>query len=234
MKLKAVLQSIAIVMVVGAGMPVTCAVAGNVSALRDPDGVPAVWMQQDITFHYTHSGGVYSCNALERKLRSILSEVGAVAPIQIELKNCSAGLRKISAARPGEVLPDGSVAPRITLSIRSLVLKTPQALALLEAKRGREELKALVRNQGRLDPAYAMPIPAEWKQVRLSPRTPYLDRTDCELIQQLRAQVFTRMAVRVVRDAGTCDRQSLSLRLAQPNLNIEALVPVGSYDPSPI
>jgi len=199
-----------------------------------PDGVPAVWMDQEIVFHYTHAGGVYSCSALERKLRSILTELGAVQPVNITLKSCSAGMRKATAVtRQGEMLPDGSVTPRITLSIRSLVPRTPEALAALSAVRSREELKAMVRGQGGPDPSYGMPVPAEWRQVRLSPRTPYLDRTDCDLIRQLRSQVFTKMAVRVIRDAGTCDRQSLSLRLAQPNLDVEALVPVSHYPHSP-
>lgn len=213
-----------------------CFTALSVTAeTTDPNGVAAVWMEQEIEFHYMHAGGVYSCQALERKLRSILTEVGASQPIQIELKSCSAALRQNgTGARQGEILPDGSITPRITLSIRSLVLRTPQAMAALEANRGREELKAMVRKERGLDAAYGLPVSAEWKQVRLSPRTRYLDRTDCDLIQQLRAQVFTKMAVRVVRDAGTCDRQSLSLRLAQPNLNVEALVPLGTYAHSPI
>lgn len=188
-----------------------------------PDGIPAVWKEQEIQFHYSQSGGVYSCNALERKLRAILTELGATQPLGIRVQSCVDGLRRATAG----LAPRPDAAPRVMLSIRSLVQDTHESRAELAANRGREELKALVRNQGVLDASYGAAVPAEWKQVRLSPRSGYVDRTDCDLLQQLQTQVFAKMAVRVVKDSGTCNRQSSSLRLAQPSLNVEALVPSG-------
>lgn len=188
-----------------------------------PDDIPAVWKEQEIQFYYAQSGGVYSCNALERKLRAILTELGATQPLSIRVQSCVDGFRRTTAG----LAPKPDAAPRVTLSIRSLVEDTQESRAELAANRGREELKALVRNQGALDASYGTAVPAEWKQVRLSPRSGYVDRTDCDLVQQLQTQVFAKMAVRVVKDSGTCNRQSSSLRLAQPSLNVEALVPSG-------
>ncbi len=189
----------------------------------DPDDIPAVWKEQEIQFHYAQSGGVYSCNALERKLRAILTELGATQPLGIRVQSCVDGFRRTTAG----LAPRPDAAPRVTLSIRSLVQETPESRAELAANRGREELKALVRNQRGLDVSYGEAVPAEWKQVRLSPRSGHVDRTDCDLVQQLRTQVFAKMAVRVVKDSGTCNRQGSSPRLAQPSLNVEALVPSG-------
>lgn len=188
-----------------------------------PDDIPAVWKEQEIQFHYTQSGGVHSCNALQRKLRAILTELGATQPLSIRVQSCVDGYRHTSP----DLAPRPDAAPRVTLRIRSLVQDTHEARAELAARRGHEELKARVRNQGGLDANYGTAVAAEWKQVRLSPRSGYLDRTDCELVRQLQAQVFARMAVRVVKDSGTCNRESSSLRLAQPSLNVEALVPSG-------
>ncbi len=201
------------------------------ASIADVGNVPAVWKEQQIRFYFVTPGATHSCNAIQAKLRALLTDLGAAEGLSVNVKSCTDGIRKAalnvrSGGRQDDFMLDGATTPLVTITIRSLVPETPEAVAALQADRGTAELRALVRNEGGLDPAYASAVAGEWKQVRLSDRTRYLDASDCDLLQQVRAQVFAKMAVRVVKDSGTCQRRSVSLRLGAPNLHVEALVPV--------
>jgi len=201
------------------------------ASVADVGNVPAVWKEQQIRFYFVTPGATYSCSAIQTKLRALLTDLGAADGLSVNVKSCTDGIRKAalnmrSGGRQDDFMLDGATTPLVTITIRSLVPETPEALAALQADRGTAELRALVRHEGGLDPGYASAVAGEWKQVRLSDRTRYLDASDCDLLQQVRAQVFAKMAVRVVKDSGTCQRRSVSLRLGGPNLHVEALVPV--------
>ncbi|MEQ1579047.1 MAG: hypothetical protein ABL964_00505 [Steroidobacteraceae bacterium] len=201
------------------------------ASVADVGPVPAVWKEQQIRFYFVTQGSAYSCNAIQTKLRALLTDLGAGDGLSVNVKSCTDGIRKAalnmrSGGRGDDFMLDGATTPLVTITIRSLVPETPDALAALNADRGTAGLRALVRHEGALDQSYASAVAGEWKQVRLSDRTRYLDASDCDLLQQVRAQVFAKLAVRVVKDSGTCQRRSVSLRLGGPNLHVEALVPV--------
>ncbi len=200
----------------------------------DVDAIPAVWKEQQIRFEYSTPGGIYSCSALQSKLRALLSDLGADQGLEINMHSCVAGSRggftgMGSGLRYADPLLDGATNPTLTITLRSLVQETPEARAELAANRSQAELKALVRREGNIDDTYGATVAGQWKPVRLSGRTRYLDGADCSLLEQLRTQVFAKMAVRVVKDAGTCNRRDISLRFGQPNLHVEALVPAHRY-----
>ncbi len=208
-----------------------CPSTAPAASIADVGNVPAVWKEQQIRFYFVTPGTSYSCNAIQTKLRALLTDLGAADGLNVNVQSCSDGIRKSalnmrSGGRQDDFMLDGALSPLVTISIRSLAPETPDAVAALNADRGTAELKALVRNEGSLDPAYASAVAAEWKPVRLSERTRYLDASDCDLLLQVHAQVFAKLAVRIVKDSGTCQRRSVSLRLGSPNLRVEALVPV--------
>jgi hypothetical protein len=201
------------------------------ASVADVGPVPALWKEQQIRFYFVTPGSAYSCNAIQTKLRALLTDLGAGDGLSVNVKSCTDGIRKAalnmrSGGRQDDFMLDGATTPLVTITIRSLVPETPESLAALNADAGTAELRALVRHEGGLDQSYATAVAGEWKQVRLSERTRYLDASDCDLLQQVRAQVFAKLAVRVVQDSGTCQRRSVSMRLGAPNLRVEALVPV--------
>jgi hypothetical protein len=79
-----------------------------------------------------------------------------------------------------------------------------------------------VRN-GRLDRAEELPrFPATWKTVSMKDQPLKLGPSDCELVEQLRRDVFPRMSIRVERDRLRC---SVAFgNLGQPQLRVAALV----------
>jgi hypothetical protein len=226
-----VLKNVALSLLCAGGALLGFQSSASAASAADVGDVPAVWKEQQIRFYFVTPGASYSCNAIQTKLRALLKDLGADDSLDVAVHSCTDGFRKAalnmrSGGRQDDFLLDGATSPLVTITIRSLVPDTREAQADLEADRGTAELKALVRHQGGLDPAYGTAVAGEWKAVRLSDRTRYLDAADCDLLQQVRAQVFSRLAVRVVKDNGTCQRRSVSLRLGAPNLQVEALVPV--------
>lgn len=66
-------------------------------------------------------------------------------------------------------------------------------------------------------------FPAEWKTISMSrDRELNLDASDCELVKQLRRDVFPKLSIRVVYDNLRCSTAYQSL--GQPQLSVAALV----------
>lgn len=191
---------------------VSAAVAGialllvGASAPAAPDYVTAVWRQQSLEFAYQGTTTAYSCDTLQRRLEAILRSVGARDGISIVMQRC---------------IDQADAVMQITLE--SPVEATAANVAAVTQHTSVDELVAKVRNEALPTPENIDRFPAEWKTVSMSrDRTLKLESGDCELVKQLRRDVFPHMAIRIVRDNLRC---SVAFgNLGQPQLSVAALV----------
>jgi len=169
--------------------------------------VEAVWKVQSLSFAYSGYATVYSCDALLAKVRGILQGVGARDTLRIRSWGCT------------DMINHG----RMDITLESPVEATPDNIRELTTYDSTQQLVARVRNE-RLDGAGELQrFPATWQTVSMSrDRKLKLGPSDCELVEQLRRDVFPRMAIRVEYDRVRC---SVAFgNLGQPQLRVAALV----------
>lgn len=171
-----------------------------------PDYIPAVWRQQSLEFAYQGAATAYSCNALQRRLEAILRSVGARDGISIVMQRCT-----------------DQADAYMQITLESPVEATEANILAVTQHSSADELVARVRNRTLATPENVERFPAEWKTVSMSrDRTLKLDSGDCELVKQLRRDVFPRMSVRIVHDNLRC---SVAFgNIGQPQLSVAALV----------
>ena len=185
--------------------------AGGSAADASPATAAAVWKEQEINFHYQSFTTFYSCQALEDRVTSILTALGAdKKTLRVRSSGCEMG-------RIARV-------PFLRIKMVSPVEATPKVLAELAATRSTRELASRVR--GERPPEADEQFDAHWKPVSLFRGGLRLDPADCQLVDQLQREVFPKMGVRVVKDQVNCSPNQSSL--GTPRLDVEALFPVNS------
>jgi hypothetical protein len=168
--------------------------------------VEAVWRVQSLRFAYSGYATVYSCDSLLEKVRGILQVVGARETMRIRSWGCT------------DMVTRGFM----EITFESPVEATPENVRALTTYDSTQQLVARVRN-GRLDRAEELPrFPATWKTVSMKDQPLKLGPSDCELVEQLRRDVFPRMSVRVDRDRLRCS--TVFGNIGQPQLRVAALV----------
>jgi hypothetical protein len=191
---------------------VTASVAGVVSlfisaaAPAAPDFVTAVWRQQSLEFAYQGTTTAYSCDTLQRRLEAILRSVGARNGVSVVMQRC---IDQADAV--------------VQIVMESPVEATAENIAAVTQHTSTSELVAKVRNETLPTPENIERFAAEWKAVSMSrDRALKLESGDCELVKQLRRDVFPHMSIRIVRDNLRC---SVAFgNLGQPQLSVAALV----------
>lgn len=171
--------------------------------------VEAVWKVQSLRFAYSGYATVYSCDSLLEKVRDILQVLGARETLRIRSWGCT------------DMMTHG----QMEITLESPVEATPENIQALTTYDGTQQLIARVRNE-RLDRAEELPrFPATWKTVSMSrDRQLKLGASDCELVEQLRRNVFPSMSIRVEHDRMRC---SVAFgNIGQPQLRVAALVAV--------
>jgi hypothetical protein len=188
------------------------AIAAPFAAVADAPGegqsVEAVWKPQQVSFEYRGYSTTYSCRSLEDKLKLILRTVGAREDVQLHSYACD---EQIGIAR-------------FQIALQSPVVASAENLRELTTYDAKGELIARVNGE-RLPSAADLPrFTAVWKTVSFArDRRMRLERGDCELVQQLRRQILTRMSVHIVKDNVRC---SASMgNVGPPRLTVSALVP---------
>jgi hypothetical protein len=168
--------------------------------------VEAVWKVQSLTFAYRGYATVYSCDALLDRVREILQSLGARDTMSIRSSGCS------------EMTPG-----RMDITLESPVEATPKNIQALTSYDGRQELVARVRNEQLASAEDVQRFPATWKTISMSrDRQLKLGPSDCELVDDLRRQVFPRMSIRVDYDRLRCS--AVFGNIGQPQLRVAALV----------
>lgn len=171
-----------------------------------PDYVTTVWRQQSLDFAYQGSTTAYSCSTLQQRLEAILRSVGARDGISIVMHRC---------------MDQADAYMQITME--SPVEATDDNIAAVTQHTSTDALVAKLRNESLPTPENIERFSAEWKTVSLSrDRALKLDSGDCELVKQLRRDVFPRMSIRIVRDNLRCS--AAFGNVGQPKLSVAALV----------
>jgi hypothetical protein len=170
--------------------------------------VEAVWRVQSLRFAYSGYATVYSCDSLLEKVRDILQVVGARETMRIRSWGCT------------DMVNHGFM----EITLESPVEATRENVQALTTYDSTQQLVARVRNE-RLDRAEELPrFPATWKTVSMKDQPLKLGPSDCELVEQLRRDVFPRMSIRVDRDRLRCS--TVFGNIGQPQLRVAALVAV--------
>lgn len=171
-----------------------------------PDYVTAVWRQQSLEFAYQGTNTAYSCSTLQQRLEAILRSVGARDGITIVMHRCV-----------------DQAGAYVQIQLESPVEATAANVAAVTRHTSTDALVAKVRNASLPTPENIARFPAEWKKVSMGrDRTLKLEPGDCELVKQLRRDVFPRMSIRIVRDNLKCS--AAFGNLGQPQLSVAALV----------
>jgi len=182
----------------------------SASAPAAPDYVTAVWRQQSLEFAYQGTTTAYSCTTLQQRLEAILRSVGARDGLSVVMQRCM-----------------DQAGAHVQITLESPVEATEANIAVVTQHTSKDALVAKVRNEALPTPENIERFPAEWKTVSMSrERALKLEPGDCELVQQLRRDVFPRMSIRIVRDNLKC---SVAFgNLGQPQLSVAALVAVSN------
>ncbi len=199
----------------------TCLATLHASAAAETaesaEPVQAVWLEQEIDFYFQSFTTFYSCTSLEAKVRRILDAIGA-RDIRLRTRGCIA---------PHEI----ARLPSLRISLTSAVEATPEALAELEKTRSKRELIARARGDASQAQRDEEQFLAQWQSVSLGRGRLHLDPGDCELLEQLKKNVFPELGVRIVEDNMRCTPSQPSM--AQPRLVVAALMPMPTADDAP-
>jgi hypothetical protein len=183
-----------------------------------PGTVKAVWVQRKITFRYTSSTTIYNCRSLQDKIRRILKEIGSLEGSKV-LVNC--------ANIPGQstLLPGLELNPKVQITAAVPRQVTPDLIERLAKGQTKRDLIAKVRGLRSVVDNPETQFPARARRVTFDDNA-WGDRMtpgDCELLEQLRDQVFVPLGIRVVDDSIHCVPGMLNR--GSGGLEIEVLEP---------
>lgn len=183
------------------------------AAADAPAPVVAVWVETKIDFAYWGVTAHYSCDGLKNKVSSILKAIGARPGFKVTARAC---FNPRQGAEWTPMLNIVAAMPREA---------TPEVLAGVAKDAARRELAA--RAGGKPGPAAeaTAEFPARSRRIdfRDSP-SGLVQPGDCELIEQMRDEVFVPLGARVVEDRMGCVPHQLNNGIIV--LSIEVLEPV--------
>lgn len=162
-------------------------------AAPPPGTVPAIWIEQKVSFNYFATTTHYSCDGLRDKIRWILRQLGVLDGSRVTVRSC-----------------DHSRGPRLAPLVRiELVVPqrvTPELLATLADSRSRRELLARVRNERFVVGNTEAQFPARTRRVAFDDDAwrSRIQPGDCELLAQLRDKVFVPLGMNIVEDRINC------------------------------
>lgn len=211
--------------------------------------VAAVWKERVFVFPYRSSVAVFSCSALKGRVATILRALGARPDLKISLANCyetnvlpgvpmndpvgrtDPVSRNAPASRSTwqpvsdtslRRRPDQQQSVDVFVRLFTPVEVTPEVLEELKRDRSRRELISHVTGNPAAKFNDPIVFAAQWKSVSLSHETIDLDPAECELLEQMSANDFQGLGVRVVHRYHSCDPDRVS-HIA-PQLDVEALL----------
>ncbi len=184
--------------------------AGSAADAMAP--VMAVWVEQKLDFTYVGFTSHYSCDGLKTKVSAILKEIGA-RPVKVTARGCM-------NPRHG-----AEWTPMLNMVVAMPREATPEMLAEVTQDASKRELAA--KAGGKVVPTAeaAAEFPARIRRIdfRDSP-SGLVEPGDCELVEQLRDQVFVPLGAKVVESRMNCVPHQLGVGIV--NLSIDVLEPL--------
>jgi len=173
-----------------------------VPAHADP-AVQAIWRVQQLPFTYHSTRTAYSCSGLQEKIRSILRAVGAHESVIVEV-HCPAGELLHSA--------------RASIAIATPIEATDENIRAATRFEPYELMAARMRGVALPTATNIERFTASWRRISLSHLQ--LRMGDCDLLKDLRGQVFPRLRLRDASGFG-CSATATRVR---PVPKVEALI----------
>ena len=213
----------------------------------------AVLKQHDVDFFYRSAVAPFSCDALERRVMSVLHALGARQDIDVQVTNCNYSINSQTTIETGQSSSDryrrpsdpwasssdpfGSPSDRfrnrqtdweqsshIRIRLMMPVEVTPEVLEELKRDKTRRELISRVTDNPNVGLDEPIVFPARRENITLSRRTIDLEPEECELLDQMSRSIFRELGLRVVKGRPRCDRDRVSH--IPPQLTVEALMPI--------
>jgi hypothetical protein len=224
--------------------------------LIPPGTLPAVYKVRDVRFSYNSTRSIYTCSALEQRVKSIFLALGARDDIEVRVSSCNEVLldsefdttldrdrgrhwdqnrtwrRDSGWEDPYERMRDRDLRNRREQNayVRARVLMpveiTREVMEEIKRDKSRRELISRVTRDPTAKRNDPVWFPARWRPITLSRETIGLEPEECELLDQMSTTVFKQLGLRVTNKGRRCS--SFGSRIS-PEMTIEALVmaPVG-------
>jgi hypothetical protein len=168
----------------------------------------AFWREQELRFVYRGHDAFYDCGALRLKVLQVLGELGAHVSTRVDPITCHA----TSSAQVSSQLA--------MLQIR--IVSPAVATAELKREASRLESRRLLLERLGIAAESQAEFPADWRSVDVAgARSMKFGSEDCELLRQLREQVLSKLALKVLAHDRSCSIQ----RLRRPTLKVAVLMP---------
>jgi hypothetical protein len=177
----------------------------TLTASASEASIEAVWKPQRATFSFVSPTTFYSCGELENRLRSVLIVLGAHEEMVVDRSQCSR---------------DGGM--RLHITFMSPIEATSENVRALTTLATEEHLIARLKGIELPAAEDLRRFPAEWQSVSISnDRRLRLRASDCELIEQIRRQLLSHLALRNVSRRLVCSHGNFA---RPPPLTMSALV----------
>jgi hypothetical protein len=179
--------------------------AFTLNAIASEASIDAVWKPQRATFSFVSSTTFYTCDELEHRLKRVLIVLGAHEEMYVDRRECSSN---------GDM--------RLHITFMSPIEATSENVRALTTFATEEHLVARLKGIELPAAEDLRRFPAEWQAISLSnDRRLRLRATDCELMEQIRRQLLSHLAIRDVSRRLVCSPGNFS---RPPPLTMSALV----------
>lgn len=182
-------------------------------AVVTADGSPtvnAVWVEHELSFTFMGVTSHYSCDGLRDKVRRILQDLGARPGFKVTSRGCIhlTGPDRMPGVRIVAALPREA---------------TPEVVGQLASDASRKQLAARATGGPAAEATAQFAARARRVDFRSGP-TGYVQDGDCELMEQLRDDLFPRLGVRVVEHDIDCVPHQINPGAVR--MTVEVLEPV--------
>jgi hypothetical protein len=171
--------------------------------------IEAIWLRQVVSFVYRADDTVYSCSSLWQKVAGMLVYVGARSIAPYERVKCD----------------DFAGTVRLQIAVESPVAATSENLRAMTAYDSEDLLVARVRGEQLPAAGDVARFPAAWTTLSLRDSRMQLSAADCELVHQLRQQVFPKLSVEILKEPARCS--PVLARGGAPSMKVRALLVAG-------
>jgi hypothetical protein len=225
----------------------------SVPFAAEQEQTAAVLKFHEVDFFYRSAVAPFSCDALERRVMSVLHALGARQDIEVKVSNCNHTITSQTTIDTGQNRSDRYRTPsdpwanpsdpfdassdryrsrrldreqssHIRVRLMMPVEVTPEILEELKKDKSRRELISRVTDNPNVGLDEPIIFPARRESITLSRRTIDLVPEECELIDQMSRGIFRELGLRVVKGRPSCDRDHISH--IPPQLTVEALMPI--------
>lgn len=183
----------------------------------------AVWKERDVNFFYHSSTTIYTCDAIQDRVASIVRALGARDDVRVKVDNCKHFIAPDDTMNPWQPPTDrfhssrfgsDSMSREQSVNVRihlvSPIEATPKVLEEWKKEQSRRKLVARVTGNPAAVIESTGQFPAEWRTVTLSRSSVGLEPEECELLDQMSTSVFREMGVRNVQRGYVCNPHETS------------------------